>query len=173
MHRKHTTLPCSVLAISSISLLPPRQQSVASAFSGAFNLQGIPSRFNGFKQQVFTGRIKSNPNNPSARTYPQDFGPALQKFLTDNEQDVYAIIDDVGKALGSDAVGNNTAIQPYFTAYAQGEYQSAITFLSNWVGTSYTAAPTTSTSSPTPAPAPASASATTTTSASPPPPPRK
>ncbi|KAM0802096.1 hypothetical protein BDR22DRAFT_135903 [Usnea florida] len=153
----------------------PPQQSIASAFSGAFNLQGIPSRFNGFKQQVFTGRIKSNPNNPSARTYPQDFGPALQKFLSDNEQDVYGIIDDVGKALGSDAVGNDSAIQPYFTAYAQGEYRSAISFLSTWVGTSYTAAATTTTSSPTSAPKPASVPATKTTSAAPPPssPPRK
>ncbi|KAL9578853.1 MAG: hypothetical protein Q9203_006939, partial [Teloschistes exilis] len=114
------------------------QISIASAFSGTFNLQGIPSRFNGFKQQVFTGRIKSNPNNPSRNTYPSDFGPALQKFLKDNEQDVYGVVDDVGEALGSNNVGNNSAIKPYFTAYAQNEYRSAIDFLSNWVGTSYT-----------------------------------
>ncbi|KAL8676080.1 MAG: hypothetical protein Q9186_007365 [Xanthomendoza sp. 1 TL-2023] len=116
----------------------PPQTSIASAFSGTFNLNGIPSRFNGFKQQVFTGRMKSNPNNPSARTYPQDFGFALQKFLEDNEDDVYAVVDDVGAALSSDAVGNYSAIKPYFTAYAQNEYRSAIDFLSAWVGTSYT-----------------------------------
>ncbi|KAL8662434.1 MAG: hypothetical protein Q9202_004755, partial [Teloschistes flavicans] len=114
------------------------QESIASAFSGTFNLQGIPSRFNGFKQQVFTGRLKSNPNNPSDRTYPSDFGPALQKFLQDNEQDVYGVVDDVGEALSSNNVGNNTVIKTYFTAYAQNEYRSAIDFLSNWVGTSYT-----------------------------------
>ncbi|KAL8821134.1 MAG: hypothetical protein Q9223_000789 [Gallowayella weberi] len=126
------------------------QTSIASAFSGSFNLNGIPSRFNGFKQQVFTGRIKSNPNNPSARTYPQDFGFALQKFLEDNEQDVYAVVDDVGAALSSDTVGNYSAIKPYFTAYAQNEYRSAISFLSNWVGTSYSpdAPSATSTSAP-------------------------
>lgn len=150
------------------------QQSVASAFSGTFNLQGIPSRFNGFKQQIFTGRIKNSPNNPSGNTYPQDFGPALQKFLKDNQQDVYSIMDDVGRALGSDAVGNHPAIQPYFTTYAQDEYESAIDFLSTWVGTSYTAEATTvstSTSTPLSKPVPASTPATTTTSASPPPPP--
>ncbi|KAL8687481.1 MAG: hypothetical protein Q9218_006359, partial [Villophora microphyllina] len=111
---------------------------VASAFSGAFNLNVIPSRFNGFKQQVFTGRIIDTPNNPSARTYPQDFGFALQKFLEDNEQDVYAVMDDVGTALSSDTVGNYSAIKPYFTAYAQNEYRSAISFLYAWIGTSYT-----------------------------------
>ena len=169
-HLSPVSTPLSPDPSPSIQLKPlplPRQQSIASAFSGTFNLQGIPSRFNGFKQQVFTGRIKSNPNNPSDRTYPNDFGPALQKFLSDNEQDVYGIIDDVGKALGSDAVGNNTAIQPYFTAYAQGEYRSAIKFLSTWVGTSYTAAAATTTSSHTSAVQPASAPATKTTSAAP------
>ena len=149
------------------------QTSVASAFGNTYNLQGIPNRFNGFKQQVFTGRLKSQPNNPSANTYPTDFGSALQKFLKDNEQDVYSVMDDVGKVLGSDGVGNHSAIQPYFTAYAQGEYQSAIDFLSTWVGTSYTAATSASTQSSvaTPTPTPASAPATTTTSAPPPPPP--
>ncbi|KAI4254267.1 MAG: hypothetical protein LQ352_003183 [Teloschistes flavicans] len=124
--------------LAQLTFSPYSQVSVASAFSGTFNLQGIPSRFNGFKQQVFTGRLKSNPNNPSDRTYPSDFGPALQKFLQDNEQDVYGVVDDVGEALSSNNVGNNSVIKTYFTAYAQNEYRSAIDFLSNWVGTSYT-----------------------------------
>ncbi|KAL8670784.1 MAG: hypothetical protein Q9224_007652, partial [Gallowayella concinna] len=124
--------------VGAFQVNPRPQTSIASAFSGTFNLNGIPSRFNGFKQQVFTGRMKSNPNNPSARTYPQDFGFALQKFLEDNEDDVYAVVDDVGAALSSDTVGNYSAIKPYFTAYAQNEYRSAIDFLSAWVGTSYT-----------------------------------
>ena len=152
------------------------QTSVASAFGKTFNLQGIPNRFNGFKQQVFTGRLKDQPNNPSGNTYPTDFGFALQKFLKANEQDAYSIMDDVGKVLGSDGVGNHSAIQPYFTAYAQGEYQSAIDFLSTWVGTKYTGAvsPTstqTSVATTAPTPTPVSAPATTTTSAPPPPPP--
>ncbi|KAL8799656.1 MAG: hypothetical protein Q9182_005726 [Xanthomendoza sp. 2 TL-2023] len=136
--------------VGAFSVNPRPQTSIASAFSGAFNLNGIPSRLNGFKQQVFTGRIKSNPDNPSARTYPQDFGFALQKFLEDNEQDVYGVVDDVGAALSSDTVGNYSAIRPYFTAYAQNEYRSAIDFLSNWIGTSYTpdAPSATSTSAP-------------------------
>ncbi|KAL8774320.1 MAG: hypothetical protein Q9209_001071 [Squamulea sp. 1 TL-2023] len=121
--------------------------AVATAFSKPFNLQGIPARFNGFKQQVFTGRIKSLPGNPSDRTYPSDFGPALRKFLIENEQGAYGAMDDVGKALAHKDVGNNDAIKDYFTAYAQGEWQSAIEFLKNWVGTSYTGTPATTTSS--------------------------
>ncbi|KAL8917004.1 MAG: hypothetical protein Q9208_008222 [Pyrenodesmia sp. 3 TL-2023] len=119
-----------------------RKTTVASAFSNAFNLQGIPRRFNGFKLQVFKGRLRSEPGNPSDRTYPSDFGVALQKFLSDNEQDAYSVMDDVGKALADQNVGNYSAIKDYFTAYAQAEYQSAVTFLSTWVGTSYTGAPT-------------------------------
>lgn len=98
-----------------------RKTVVASAFSNAFNLQGIPSQFNGFKQQVFTGRLKSQPGTPSDRTYPSDFGPALKKFLSDNEQGAYGAMDDVGKALANKNVGNYSAIKDYFTAYAQGE----------------------------------------------------
>ncbi|KAL8650246.1 MAG: hypothetical protein Q9210_003938 [Variospora velana] len=140
-----------------LTRLPTSQTSVASAFAQTFNLQGIPSRFNGFKQQVFTGRLKSQPGNPSDRTYPSDFGPALQKFLTDNEQDAYSAVDDIGKALADENVGNHTAIRDYFTAYAQNEYRSAVDFLSTWVGTSYTTASatsrsTTATSDATPTP---------------------
>ncbi|KAI4146087.1 MAG: hypothetical protein LQ341_002176 [Variospora aurantia] len=132
-----------------LTRLPTSQTSVASAFAQTFNLQGIPSRFNGFKQQVFTGRFKSQPGNPSDRTYPSDFGPALQKFLTENEQDAYSVLDDIGKALANENVGNYTAIREYFTAYAQNEYRSAVDFLSTWVGTSYTTAPASSTRSTT------------------------
>ncbi|KAL9009373.1 MAG: hypothetical protein Q9173_005588, partial [Seirophora scorigena] len=96
----------------------------------------IPGRFNGFKQQVFTGRLKNQPNNPSDRTYPSDFGKVLQRFLDDNKQGAYDAIDDVGKTLAGSDVGNYSAIRDCFTAYAQSEYQSAITFLSTWVGTS-------------------------------------
>ena len=76
-------------------------------------------------------------------------------------------MDDVGKVLGSDGVGNYPAIQPYFTAYAQNEYQSAIDFLSAWVGTKYTggSSPASAqTSEPTAAPTPVSVPATTITS---------
>ncbi|KAI4191583.1 MAG: hypothetical protein LQ346_004729 [Caloplaca aetnensis] len=132
---------------------PPRT-AVASAFGQAFNLQGIPSRFNGFKGQVFAGRFKSNPDNPSGRTYPADFGPALRKFLEENEQDFYSAMDDVGEALAGDGVGNYPGIKDYFTAYAQAEFQSATEFLSTWIGTSYTRT-STATKPPSPAPLPA------------------
>ncbi|KAL8954544.1 MAG: hypothetical protein Q9193_007199, partial [Seirophora villosa] len=122
------------------------QTAIASAFGNVNNLQGIPERFNGFKQQVFTGRIKNHTGNPSQRTYPSDFGKALQKFLKDNQQGSYDVINDVGNVLAGNNVGNYSAIHDYFTAYAQSEYQNAITFLSTWVGTSYTAAPTSSAS---------------------------
>ena len=55
-------------------------------------------------------------------------------------------MDGVGKALADPSVGNYPAIKDYFTAYAQGEWQSAIEFLSTWTGTSYTGSPTTTTS---------------------------
>ncbi|KAL8635548.1 MAG: hypothetical protein Q9228_006968 [Teloschistes exilis] len=97
------------------------QLAIASAFAGPSNLQGIPARFNGFKGQVFTGRIRHQPNNPSGNTYPSDIGPALQGFLKDSQQAVHAVIDGVGNALG-DAGGGHSAIKPYFTAYAQNEY---------------------------------------------------
>lgn len=128
-----------------------RKTAVASAFSNPFNLQGIPTRFNGFKLQVFKGRLRSEPGNPSDRTYPSDFGVALQKFLSDNEQGAYGVMDDVGKALADQNVGNYSAIRDYFTAYAQNEYRSAVEFLSTWVGTSYTGTAT-STSSTTSVP---------------------
>lgn len=66
-------------------------------------------------------------------------------------------MDDVEKSLANANVGNYSAIKDSFTAYAQGEWQSAITFLSTWVGTSYTGSPPTTTT----------AAATTTTSAQP------
>ncbi|KAL9576737.1 MAG: hypothetical protein Q9203_007682 [Teloschistes exilis] len=97
------------------------QLATASAFAGPSNLQGIPARFNGFKGQVFTGRIRHQPNNPSGNTYPSNIGPALQGFLKDSQQAVHAVIDGVGNALG-DAGGGHSAIKPYFTAYAQNEY---------------------------------------------------
>ncbi|KAL8791712.1 MAG: hypothetical protein Q9195_005719 [Heterodermia aff. obscurata] len=132
-------------AVGAFQINPRPQTSVASAFSNTFNLQGIPSQFNGFKQQVFTGRLKSQPGNPSGRTYPSDFGPALQDWLSTNQQDAYSVMDDVGKALADSNVGNFPAIKDYFTSYAQGEWQSAIDFLSTWTGTSYTSSPTAAT----------------------------
>ncbi|KAI4101985.1 MAG: hypothetical protein L6R37_004650 [Teloschistes peruensis] len=116
---------------------PTAAQPIASAFAGLSNLQSIANRFNGFKGQVFTGRIRNQPSNPSGNTYPSDFGPALQKFFRDNQQAVYAVIDGVGNALGD--AGGHSAIKPNFMTYAQNEYISAINFLSYWTGTSYTA----------------------------------
>ncbi|KAL8904480.1 MAG: hypothetical protein Q9207_003244 [Kuettlingeria erythrocarpa] len=139
------------------------QTTVASAFSNPFNLQGVPERFNGFKQQVFTGRLKDQDGNPSDRRYPSDFGFALQKFLTENEQGFYGAADDVGKALADQNVGNYTAIKDYFTAYVRDEYKDVVSFLSTWMGTSYKSTPTATssaaaskTSSPDSDPAPTS-----------------
>ena len=48
--------------------------ALASVITVEENLEGIPNRVNGFKQQVFTGRLLNQPWLPSATTYYTDFG---------------------------------------------------------------------------------------------------
>ena len=48
--------------------------ALASVITVEENLEGIPSQVNGFKQQVFTGRLLNQAGVPSGNTYYTDFG---------------------------------------------------------------------------------------------------
>lgn len=48
--------------------------ALASVITVEENLEGIPKQVNGFKQQVFTGRLLGQANVPSGNTYYTDFG---------------------------------------------------------------------------------------------------
>jgi len=126
--------------------------SIAQDVTVLDNLQGIPNAVNTFKKQVFTGNLTGvgNPSNGDDATYWNFFGPAVQKYLSDNKQGLYdGVVDDLGDTLSS--IGdNNAAVKTYFTSYAQHHYQGAIDFLSTWSGKPYvrsgasTTAPSTS-----------------------------
>ncbi|KAL9100974.1 MAG: hypothetical protein Q9163_003716 [Psora crenata] len=133
----------------------PAQQTIASAISNLDNLEGIPKRVNGFKQQVFTGRIKGNTNNPSDRTYPTDFGKALKKLLEDRQQDSFTVIGKIGDSLASVAGSQPVPeVKEYFTSYARSIWTEAASFLDTWTGIPYpntkssSVIPSTSTSAP-------------------------
>jgi len=103
------------------------------------NLQGIPNAVNTFKKQVFTGNLTGvgNPSNGDGATYFSFFGPAVQKYLSDNKDALYSgAVDNIGDTLAS--IGDNNAnVKTYFTSYAQFHYQGAIDFLSGWSGKPY------------------------------------
>lgn len=48
--------------------------ALASIITVEDNLEGIPKQVNGFKQQVFTGRLLDQDKVPSGNTYYTDFG---------------------------------------------------------------------------------------------------
>lgn len=114
------------------------QQTIASAISNLTNLEGIPKRVNGFKQQVFTGRIKDQNTVPSDRTYPTDFGKALKKLLLDKKQESFVVIGNIGDSLAS-AAGTTpvSEVKTYFISYAESIWTEADSFLDTWTGTSY------------------------------------
>ena len=113
--------------------------SIAEDVTVLENLQGIPNAVNTFKKQVFTGNLTGvgNPSNGDDATYYSFFGPAVQKYLSDNKQALYSgVVDNLGDTLSS--IGdNNAAVKSYFTSYAQNHYQGAIDFLSTWSGKPY------------------------------------
>lgn len=48
--------------------------ALASVITVEENLQGIPKQVNGFKAQLFSGRLRALPDYPSGNTYYTDFG---------------------------------------------------------------------------------------------------
>jgi len=138
--------------------------SIASDVTVLRNLQGIPNAVNTFKKQVFTGNLTGvgNPSNGDDATYWNFFGPAVQKYLSDNKQALYdGVVNNLGDTLQS--IGDNDAnVKPYFTSYAKLHYQGAIDFLSTWSGKPFTRSTASSTKAPsTSASATATAAATT------------
>ena len=72
-----TSIPTNVWSSVSSAVNGANKASctaLASVITVEDNLEGIPAQVNGFKQQVFTGRLLDQPNVPSDRTYYTDFG---------------------------------------------------------------------------------------------------
>lgn len=114
----------------------PANSAVASAVTNLKNLQGIPNALNSFKKQVFTGNLtgKGGPSSGNDATYFNFFGPAIQKYLSDNKAGLLAgTVNATGDELQS-AGNNNAAVKSYFTSYASLHYQGCIDFLSTWSG---------------------------------------
>ena len=101
------------------------------------NLQGIPNALNGFKKQVFTGNLTGSggPGSGNDAKYFNFFGPAIQKYLSDNQVGLMSgTVDETGNQIQS-AANNNADVKAYFTSYASVHYQGCIDFLStSWVG---------------------------------------
>ena len=126
------------------------------------NLRGIPSALNAFKKQVFTGNLtgKGYPSSGDGATYFNYFGPATQKYLSENQDGLKTgVINDVGDQLQTIGDGEQP-LKDYFTSFANFHYQGCIDFLSTWTGKSY-ARPTATSSTAKP-----TAAAVTTTSGS-------
>lgn len=102
----------------------------------ADNLEAIPQQVNGFKQQVFTGRLRNTPKSPSGNTYYSDFGPAVQKILKDRQTDMFNLMGTIGDELQRIGEGE-AAVKNYFTSFAQPKYTEAVDFLSTWSGLPY------------------------------------
>lgn len=114
----------------------PMNSAIASAVTNLKNLQGIPNALNSFKKQVFTGNLtgKGGPSSGSDATFFNFFGPAVQKYLSDNQAALLSgTVDETGNQLQS-AGNNNAEIKSYFTSYASLHYQGCIDFLSTWSG---------------------------------------
>ncbi|KAL6716550.1 hypothetical protein ACLMJK_006117 [Lecanora helva] len=120
--------------------------ALAKVITVGDNLEGIPKQVNGFKQQVFTGRLLNQPNNPSGNTYYTDFGKAVQKVLTNRQNDMNNLIGDIGDEL-SRIGGGNAAVKTYWTNFAKTTYQDCIDFLDNWTGLTYPRSSASSTAS--------------------------
>lgn len=114
----------------------PANSAIASAVTNLKNLQGIPNALNSFKKQVFTGNLtgKGGPSSGTDATFFNFFGPAVQKYLSDNQAALLAgTVDDTGNQIQS-AGNKNVDIKSYFTSYASLHYQGCIDFLSTWSG---------------------------------------
>ena len=72
-----TSIPTDVWSsvLSAVNGKDPEScTALASLITVEGNLQGIPRQVNGFKAQVFQGRLSKNPELPKATTYYTDFG---------------------------------------------------------------------------------------------------
>ena len=72
-----TSIPTNVWSSVSSAVNGANRASctaLASVITVEENLEGIPKQVNGFKQQVFTGRLLGQANVPSGNTYYTDFG---------------------------------------------------------------------------------------------------
>ncbi len=101
------------------------------------NLEGIPNALNGFKKQVFTGNLTGSgfPGSGNDAKYYNFFGPAIKKYLSDNQASLMAgTVDETGNQIQSAANGN-ADVKSYFTSYASIHYQGCIDYLSSsWQG---------------------------------------
>ncbi|KAG6991209.1 hypothetical protein G7Y79_00055g089850 [Physcia stellaris] len=131
-----TNIPSSVWASASSAVFTKgaENSAIASAVTNLNNLKGIPNALNSFKKQVFTGNLtgKGGPSSGDDATFFNFFGPAIQKYLSENQNALMAgTVNDIGNQLSS--IGN-ADVQAYFTAYASSHYQGCIDFLSTWSG---------------------------------------
>ena len=135
-------------ASSAVFTSGPQNSAIASAVTNLNNLKGIPNAVNSFKKQVFTQNLTGvgGPSQGNGATYFNFFGPAVRKYLTDNQAALMAgTVDNTGNELQS-AGNNNVAVKNYFTSYASVAYQGCIDYLSaSWTGKPLP--PTTATSS--------------------------
>ena len=144
-------------ATSAVFTKGPENSAIASAVTNLNNLQGIPNALNSFKKQVFTGNLtgKGGPSSGDGATFFNFFGPAVQKYLSNNQAALIAgTVNDIGDQLSS--VGN-ADVKSYFTSYASLHYQGCINFLSTWSGKSLDRA-STAAATPTTSKAPAASS---------------
>lgn len=121
---------------------------IASQISGPPNMEGIPAAINNFKGQVFKGVINGGKGAPSNTRYPTEFGPTVNKLLSDRKTSYDEVIGNLCNAMAA-AGNNNTAISSFFNSYASSVYSSATSFLSQWTGKTGVYASTTSTSTST------------------------
>ena len=134
-------------ATSAVFTSGPENSAIASAVTNLKNLQGIPNALNSFKKQVFTGNLtgKGGPSSGNDATFFNFFGPAVQKYLSDNKASLLAgTVDDTGNKIQS-AAANNADVKSYFTSYASFHYQGCIDFLSTWSGKPLTRSTSTTT----------------------------
>ena len=107
--------------------------------------QAIPAAINNFKGQVFRGVINNGKNAPSTTRYPTEFGPAVNKLLSDRKPSYDEVIESLAVELRSVA-NDNDNVSSYFSSYASSVYSSATSFISQWTGKNGVYAPATSAS---------------------------
>ena len=136
-----------------------RMTAIAKIISGPPNMQAIPAAINNFKGQVFRGVINNGKNAPSTTRYPTEFGPAVNKLLSDRKPSYDEVIESLAVELKSVA-NDNDNVSSYFSSYASSVYSSATSFISQWTGKNGVYAPATSASGGNPGTGTATATAT-------------
>ena len=115
----------------------PQNTAIAKAVTNLKNLQGIPNALNGFKKLVFTGNLTGSgyPGSGNNAKYYNFYGPAIQKYLEDNQDGLMSgTVDETGNQIQSAANGN-ADVKSYFTSYASFHYQGCIDYLASaWEG---------------------------------------